>query len=128
MEIIRRSGRPFLAVLIATRNRPQLLQRALQSVWGQTQKPDVLVLVDDARGSELSPDFDCISHWAGRYQIEFIGLRNRRSKGAAGAWNSGLDELQRRNQDSAAVFVAVLDDDDEWEPNHLCACSSRAYE
>jgi glycosyltransferase involved in cell wall biosynthesis/SAM-dependent methyltransferase len=128
MEGIRRSGRPLLAVLIATRNRPQLLQRALRSAWGQTQKPDILVLVDDARGSELSPDFDWVAHQAGIHHTEFILLRNRRSKGAPGAWNTGLDELHRRYEDPTTVFVAVLDDDDEWEPDHLHACSHRACE
>ena len=49
-------------------------------------------------------------------------LRNRRAKGASGAWNSGLDHLQRICGDPRRVFVATLDDDDRWEADHLEQC------
>ena len=38
-------------------------------------------------------------------------LRNRRTPGAAGAWNSGLDHLARHVADPDKVYVAFLDDD-----------------
>ena len=49
-------------------------------------------------------------------------LRNRRTKGASGAWNSGLDHLLRTCGDPGRVFVATLDDDDRWEADHLEQC------
>ena len=49
-------------------------------------------------------------------------LRNRRTKGASGAWNSGLDHLLRTCGDPKRVFVATLDDDDRWEADHLERC------
>src|ERR1043166_9469807 len=126
MRKIHPSGRPVLAVLIATRNRPHYLKSALDSVRRQTRQPDVLVLVDDARSGEATVDEVQIRQWAELQEFELILLRNRRSKGAAGAWNSGLDELHRRLGDPTMVFVAVLDDDDEWYLNHLEACYRHA--
>jgi 2-polyprenyl-3-methyl-5-hydroxy-6-metoxy-1,4-benzoquinol methylase/glycosyltransferase involved in cell wall biosynthesis len=49
-------------------------------------------------------------------------LRNRRTKGAAGAWNTGLDHLTRHTADPRRTFVALLDDDDFWLPTHLASC------
>ena len=49
-------------------------------------------------------------------------LRDRRTKGASGAWNSGLDHLLRICGDPRRVFVATLGDDDRWEADHLEQC------
>lgn len=92
-------GLPVLAALVPTRDRLELLDRALRSIWDQSLKPNVLVLIDDARveASEHSPDFETIAAFALRLGIEPILLKNRRSPGLAGACNTGLDELQRRH-------------------------------
>ena len=50
---------------------------------------------------------------------EIVLLRNLRAAGAAGAWNTGLEYLASRKFDG---FVAILDDDDAWDDNHL-ACN-----
>ena len=123
------TGVPILATLISTRNRPELLNRALESVWNQTIKPNILVLIDDARkeSGELSPDFDAINAVARQNGIEPILLSNRRSSGLSGACNTGLDELQRRHP-AEQIFVAVLDDDDTWKLNHLEVCLACARE
>jgi glycosyltransferase involved in cell wall biosynthesis/SAM-dependent methyltransferase len=115
----------MVAVLIATRNRPHHLPCALESVWKQDRLPEILVVVDDARKGEVSPDAKTLETQAKSFGVEFIHLRNRRSAGAAGAWNTGLDELQRRNP-PAQVYIAFLDDDDAWEPNHLRLCVEMA--
>ena len=111
-----------VAVLVATANRPELLARALRSVAQQTFSPVHVVVVDDsgdeARGS------------ATREVVErhpnIAYLRNSRSKGAAGAWNDGLDHLLRITPDPRQLYVAILDDDDEWEPDHLRTCFDAA--
>ena len=56
--------------------------------------------------------------------MDFLG--NRRTKGASGAWNSGLDHLLRICDDPRQVYVAILDDDDRWEPGHLAHCLALA--
>jgi len=63
---------------------------------------------------------------ASRHEIVILG--NRRTKRtAAGAWNSGLDELCRRfGEDAENWYVAVLDDDDAWTRDHLEKCLCEA--
>jgi glycosyltransferase involved in cell wall biosynthesis len=43
-------------------------------------------------------------------------MPNTRSPGAAGAWNTGLRYLRGIGFDG---YVAILDDDDEWDKHHL---------
>jgi glycosyltransferase involved in cell wall biosynthesis len=50
-------------------------------------------------------------------------IQNSRTKGAAGAWNTGLDFI-RANFGEA--WVAILDDDDEWSDDHLRSCHAGA--
>ena len=52
-----------------------------------------------------------------------IYLENRRTPGASGAWNTALCELRRIAPSS---FVAILDDDDMWEPSYLKRCEIEA--
>lgn len=54
MLIPARVPNPFVVVLVATRDRPVLLRRALASIAAQTRPPDALVVVEDT--SESSPD------------------------------------------------------------------------
>ena len=106
-----------IAVLIATSNRPELLARALRSVQRQTIAPARIVVVDDSDGNFQAPNQRLVEDAANAKY-----LRNSRSKGAAGAWNDGLDHLLRVTPDPRQLYVAILDDDDEWEPDHLQTC------
>lgn len=103
-----------VAALVATRDRYSLLlQRSLKSVSGQSLKPKTVVVVNDGSSfseaqrlavAELMSSVDC-------HIVE-----NARAPGAAGAWNTGLEELTKNG---FRGFVALLDDDDEWDPEHL---------
>lgn len=116
---------PFVVALIATRERPVLLRRAVASVVAQTRVPDVLIVVEDERtvGTEVRR---AVHDLAVPANIDVVLLGNRRSAGASGAWNSGLDEATRRFSPPDAVYVAILDDDDWWDPNHIAGCLARA--
>ncbi len=46
-------------------------------------------------------------------------MENCRTRGASGAWNTALAHLQATDP---ATFVAILDDDDAWEPSYLEQC------
>ena len=102
--------------LIATKARNELLvQRAIPAVLRQTLVPDVIVVVEDGRA------LDAESLTNLRRQIEPSGvelavLRNGRAAGAGGSWNTGLEYLLGRNRKG---FVAILDDDDEWDRDHI---------
>ena len=116
-----------VAVLIATARRSHLLaSRALPSVGRQTRIPWRVVVVDDSRSETAALHTDqSVRAWrpAG-IAVDF--LRNRRTKGACGAWNSGLDHLLRTCSDPRRLYVAILDDDDGWEPDHLECCLALA--
>ncbi len=116
-----------VAVLVATSKRPNLLaSRALPSIESQTRTPWRVVVVDDSCTDAAAQRAEqAVRTWqpAG-IVVDF--LRNRRTRGAAGAWNSGLDHLLRTGGDPGRLHVAILDDDDRWEPDHLERCLALA--
>ena len=112
-----------VAVLVATDVRPGLLgRRALPSIASQSLLPSRVVVVDDSTDDAAAVRTErAVRDWrpAG-VAAEF--LRNRRTKGASGAWNSGLDHLLRTCGDPRRLHIAILDDDDRWDPRHLERC------
>ncbi len=112
-----------VAVLIATSDRPALFQcRALPSIASQSRPPSRVVIVDDSTDDAAAAGTArTVRAWRPTgIAVDF--LRNRRTRGASGAWNSGLDHLLRTCGDPRQVHVAILDDDDRWEPRHLERC------
>lgn len=112
-----------VAVLIATRDRPDLLaSRALPSVSQQTRPPEQIVVVND--GSPFTrPERERLYAAAEVAGVPLTVLPNQRRPGAGGAWNSGLEHLHASGHRG---FVALLDDDDSWDPDHLAVNSSAA--
>lgn len=92
-----------VAVLIPTRARARLLERALASTVAQTLQPSEILVVGDEEG-----DF---GELRGRFPMARFIL-NERSPGLSGALNTALGHTN-------AEWVAVLDDDDWWEPCYL---------
>ncbi len=125
-----RSDGHTIVAIVATQGRPELLSRAVPSILAQTCLPDRLLVVVDRDKQEL-PDA-ALKELAqtlgtacgGRLRVTV--LRNVRTHPrAAGAWNTGIDQLHRNAKLVARpdlCFVAILDDDDAWEPNHLELC------
>lgn len=97
---------PLVTVIVATRNRPELLERALGSVLAQTMQDFEVIVVNDAgvpvegRVAALDP--------AGRIQC----IRAGRTTGPGGARNLGIALARGR-------YLAYLDDDDAFYPRHL---------
>ncbi|HWO24675.1 MAG TPA: glycosyltransferase [Kofleriaceae bacterium] len=116
---------PFVVALVATRDRPALLPRALASIAAQTRPPNAVVLVED--GPEISAASRRIAAECGLpASVDLIYLKNRRTPGAAGAWSSGIDEAARRFAPASSLYIAILDDDDWWDPAHLACCLGHA--
>ena len=115
-----------VAALVATADRPTLLKsRALPSIAEQSRLPDRVVIVDDSINDAAERTERLIRDWRPPgVDVDF--LRNRRTKGAAGAWNSGIDHLLRTNGHPNWLYVAILDDDDWWNSHHLEACLEAA--
>ena len=92
---------PSIGVVVPTRNRPELLRRALASIAAQDY-PGVLRTVVVYDQSEPDPTLG----------VEV--LTNARTPGLAGARNTGILALD-------TDLVAFCDDDDEWAPDKLSA-------
>ena len=102
----RRLEWPLVGVVIATRNRPHLLRRALASVIAQDYPgPLRVVLVYDG----VAPDW----RLARGGERPVLVLENWRTPGSAGARNTGILAA------GDCEFVAFCDDDDTWAPAKL---------
>jgi glycosyltransferase involved in cell wall biosynthesis len=98
--------KPSVSVVVPTRQRPELLYRALVSILGQNYDGDIEVLVVFDQEEPLDPEIEVA---AGR-SIRL--LRNERRAGLAGARNTGILA-------ATGDYVAYCDDDDEWLPDKL---------
>lgn len=97
---------PDVDVVIATRDRPELLRRAVEAVWDQDYRGQVTVhVVFD--GTAPDPALERVGRGR-RVRV----LTNDRSPGLAGARNCGI--LAGR-----AELVGFCDDDDTWRPEKL---------
>lgn len=99
---------PSVSVVVPTRDRPELLARALESIHGQRYEGevDVVVVFDQAEPSLPELDFGS--------QMTIRALANSRTPGLAGARNTGIAATD-------GDLVAFCDDDDEWLPDKLAA-------
>jgi glycosyltransferase involved in cell wall biosynthesis len=95
-----------ISVVIPTYNRAGLLPRAVESALAQTVAPLEILIVDD--GSTDDTKSVC-SRWPA--PVRYIATPNG---GVARARNVGIKEAR-------GEWIALLDSDDEWEPNKLAA-------
>lgn len=104
-------------VLIATTPRLSLFsEHALPSVTNQTCQPKAVVLVSDTRSLDRNEVENL------RSELKSIPLRvlvNSRASGAAGSWNTGINYISDNFPNS---YIAIIDDDDVWQPEHLSSC------
>ncbi|WP_205471509.1 glycosyltransferase [Nocardioides sp. SYSU D00038] len=106
------TGQPSVGVVVPTRDRPELLRRALAAIAAQDFGGRVeTVVVFDGTEPDLSLEVD------GDRPVRVV--RNTRTPGLAGARNSGILALD-------TDFVAFCDDDDHWLPAKLSRQVERA--
>jgi glycosyltransferase involved in cell wall biosynthesis len=98
---------PAVAAVVPTRNRPQLLVRAVAGVLAQDYQGEltVVVVVDQRDADTEVPVFS-------DHRVRVI--ENDRTPGLSGARNSGILA-------STAEWIAFCDDDDVWAPGKLTA-------
>lgn len=87
-----------------------VLQRALRSISQQTFRDFDILIVDDASPLPAESELQSLSSEE-RAHIRVIRQTNA---GPGGARNTGLDNVPAESR-----FVAFLDSDDEWAPEHL---------
>ncbi|MFK0117968.1 glycosyltransferase family 2 protein [Streptomyces sp. NPDC090994] len=92
----------LVATVIATHRRPEQLRAAVRSALAQTVRDQVVVVVDDGAGL---PDLP------GDPRLFAVSLS--RNTGVAGVVRNVGIRLTRSR------YVAFLDDDNLWEPDHL---------
>lgn len=97
---------PLVSVIVPTCNRPELLDRCLHSICAQSY-PNVEIIVINDAGSSVE---HVIAKNNGKPNIRYIS--HEVNKGASAARNSGLHQAK-------GDFIAYLDDDDEYLPEHL---------
>ncbi len=97
----------LVSIIVRTKDRPQLLRRALLSVAAQTYSPLEVVLVNDG-GQEL--DLDELRNILGRVTLNHIRLE--KNSGRANAGNTGIENAK-------GEYAGFLDDDDELFPEHI---------
>ena len=117
---------PEVAVIIATKNRPGKLKRALTSVKEQTRKPDLVLVISDCDNLHLNDTKKTVFDFADSLKIEFI--RNNRASTLSGAINCGFSHLISHDFIPEDTFIALLDDDDWWDRKYLENCFKFASE
>ncbi|OPL12217.1 MAG: hypothetical protein AVO38_04130 [delta proteobacterium ML8_D] len=108
------SAHPLVSIVVRTKDRPQLLKEALESIAAQTYSPVEIIVVNDG-GEDVSSLVD--SFGPTFKNIKFI--RNPESRGRAAAANQGLKAAEGN-------WIGFLDDDDVLEPSgvgNLIACA-----
>jgi glycosyltransferase involved in cell wall biosynthesis len=98
----------LVSVYMPTKNRLQLLQRAVESVLNQTHRELELWVVDD--GSTDGTHEYLLRLSATDPRVRFI--RNERSQGAPRARNLAIER-------ASGEFVTGLDDDDRFDPRRI---------
>ncbi|MFI6931696.1 glycosyltransferase family 2 protein [Streptomyces sp. NPDC050287] len=92
----------LVATVIATHRRPDELRAAVRSALAQTVRDQVVVVVDDGAGLPELPD-----------DPRLFAVSLARNTGVAGVVRNVGIRLSRSR------YVAFLDDDNQWEPDHL---------
>ena len=103
----------LVSIIVRTKDRPKLLQRALQSIGAQTYRPLEAIVVNDG-GCDL--DQEDLKKTLGDVSLNYIRLET--STGRAHAGNVGIEN-------ASGEYLGFLDDDDELYPQHVAILRSR---
>ena len=98
------AGTRDISVVIPTFNRATQVCAALRSVLSQTCHPGEIIVVDDGSTDDTT---EALGQFGGH-----IRLVRQANKGGAAARNLGVSQ-------AAHPWIAFLDSDDVWEPEHL---------
>lgn len=108
-EVIRTSDKPvpFFSVIICTYERAELIQRALRSLFAQTEHDWEAVIIDDGSSDGT---FEAVSPLIrDKENIKYTRLSHR---GVSYCRNTGILL-------STGKYITFLDSDDEYAPEHL---------
>jgi glycosyltransferase involved in cell wall biosynthesis len=104
---------PLVSIVIATRDRPALLERAIQSILRQTLGEIEIVVIDDGSGQSTLDAYGHSGTNDQRVSYHQAAQAVPAARGISEARNHGLSLAQ-------APYVVFFDDDDEMAtPGHL---------
>lgn len=107
------AGYPSVSVIIPTRNRPQSVLGAIATAAEQTLRDlEIIVVID-------GPDDATLTAVRGLKDPRIRILPLATNRGAAAARNEGIAVAR-------AEWIALLDDDDQWQPEKLATQVERA--
>jgi glycosyltransferase involved in cell wall biosynthesis len=106
---------PLVSIYIPTRNRPELLRRAVCSCLAQSYKALEIIIVDDGSDEQFRDPIDQIARLDPRVSI----LHNPQSQGACAARNLAIKAAK-------GEFITGLDDDDEFTPDRI-SCFAQSW-
>lgn len=126
---------PQITILIATSmmRTDWLINRSLLSVYKQENvNPELInvLIVDDNKEEEevliiknkVNDLRRKLSISANHFSTDTIRNKGVKFNSGTGAWNTGIKHIYTYYING---FIAILDDDDEYLPNHLSACLSK---
>jgi|GEM_PF-712449 len=99
---------PRFSVVVPTRNRRELLERALESVLAQSCQDFELLVVDDGSTDDTAEYLRALRNGEPRLRAYRLDLH----RGVSAARNRAIAEAR-------APYITFLDDDDEWLPTLL---------
>ncbi len=99
---------PLVSVYIPTRNRYELLKRAVQSCLQQTHARLEIIIVDDGSDDDVQRQVEQLSQLDPRIKV----ILNQQPAGACAARNTAITV-------ASGEYVAGLDDDDEFTPERI---------
>jgi glycosyltransferase involved in cell wall biosynthesis len=104
---------PEISVIIPTYNRAYLITKTIDSVLKQTYDNFELIIVDDGSTDNTK---EVINPYLSNPKVKYIYQENK-ERGAAR--NNGIRHAR-------GIYVALLDSDDLWLPEHLEICKKTA--
>lgn len=110
-----------VVVVIATKNRPELLEnRSLKSVLEQSSIISEVIVIHDYDEEYIEENKRIVNDL--NKSIKSTYLVNKRTAGFCGAANTGVYYVLKNYSNPKNVYIAILDDDDKWEANYLSTC------
>lgn len=111
-----------ITTLLAIHNQSQLLtQRLLSSFFNQTLLPDHLIVIDDSDNNH-SFKVENVTSVIPRH-IGFTYLKNTRTEGMSGAWNTGLAYVADNCcHNPKNMYITILSEQYKWTDNHIRSC------
>lgn len=103
------TSQPLVSVIIPTKDRADLLERALSSVFSQTHENIEVIVVNDGSSDRTS---EVLSRIKDQADVKVLIIENDFSVGAAQARNQAIKA-------ASGEFVAGLDDDDKWHEDRV---------